>query len=102
MLRQLRAAARSSRCCELRLDWLAGRKNLEQALRALPSALLQSRRHRKLTVIVTLRRRAAGGRFGGAQTEQIRYLLQAVAAGCDWCDLEIESAEKLSGGQQQQ
>jgi 3-dehydroquinate dehydratase/shikimate dehydrogenase len=87
MLRGLRLALRQSRTVELRLDYL---KNVRELSRFLKRLKVDRRTH---CVIATLRRRAAGGRFTGSITAQHAALLTAAAAGCTWCDLEVESAE---------
>ncbi len=104
MLRELRAAARVAATCELRLDWLANAAEIERLLAELPAALAEiradaNRAPRKLCIIATLRRRDAGGRFRGTRTEQSKFLKAAAAAGCNWCDIELQSAEKLSAAQ---
>ena len=74
---------------ELRLDYLRSEGERSALLRWL------SRRRRQPVLIATCRTRRAGGRFRGSLYAQLRILAQAVAAGCRWCDVEIESAEKL-------
>lgn len=89
MARGLRRALRASRTIELRLDWLAGERVIAQFLGWL-------RAHRtKATLIATCRRRSAGGRFAGDLAAQLAILRLARNCGCQWCDLEIESAERL-------
>jgi 3-dehydroquinate dehydratase / shikimate dehydrogenase len=104
LLRDLRAAARLSSTCELRLDWLRSTREIERVLASLPSTLAKVRAdaHRapgKLCIIATLRRRDAGGRFTGSRSAQTKFLLAAAAAGCNWCDIELPSAQRLSAAQ---
>jgi 3-dehydroquinate dehydratase/shikimate dehydrogenase len=51
------------------------------------------------TLIATCRRREAGGHFRGSADDEISLLKAAVAAGCRWCDVEIETAEKIGAGE---
>ena len=83
----MRRAMRQSRTIELRLDWLKSPRELERFVAQLRL------RGKKACAIATLRRRNAGGRFYGGRKEQFATLAAAIAAGCSWCDLEIESAE---------
>ena len=89
MLRRLRRALRKSSTVELRLDWLKSRRELQRFLGRL------SVTGKRASVIATLRRRGAGGRFAGTVIAQLTYLREAAAAGCTWCDLEVESAEQV-------
>ena len=92
MQRQLRRAFSSVRLAELRLDWLRSPAEIRRFL-----AWLGRNRsrwpHGKL--IATCRRRSAGGRFLSSIPVQIDLLVQAVAAGCDWIDIEFASARTL-------
>lgn len=94
MLAGLREAARESSVVELRFDWLANRRQISRAIELLQDALRGRSANllRKLTIIATLRRRAAGGEFRGTITQQLELLRAAISAGCTWCDLEIETA----------
>jgi 3-dehydroquinate dehydratase/shikimate dehydrogenase len=88
-LRSLRQAIRQSRTVELRLDYLRNARELSLLLKRLEVD------RRKYCVIATLRRRAAGGRFTGTLAAQHAALLAAAESGCAFCDLEVESAERL-------
>ena len=81
-----------ARTIEFRLDYLrtAGER----------SALLRwlSRRRRQPNLIATCRTRRGGGQFRGSQNAELEILGQAVRAGCTWCDVEIETAERLEPG----
>jgi 3-dehydroquinate dehydratase / shikimate dehydrogenase len=88
MLRGLRHALRESSTVELRLDWLKSKAELRRLL----SHLRVNRK--KFTVIATLRRKRSGGRYTGDLNDQLAQLKKAVSAGCRWCDLEVESAER--------
>ncbi|MGH9594426.1 MAG: type I 3-dehydroquinate dehydratase, partial [Bryobacteraceae bacterium] len=85
----LRRALRCAKTVELRLDWLSNQPEVDAFLRRL------SINRRKTCVIATLRRVGAGGNFRGSLKEQWAGLLAAAEAGCAWCDLEVESAERL-------
>jgi 3-dehydroquinate dehydratase/shikimate dehydrogenase len=76
---------------ELRLDYLRSASERSALLRWL------SGRHQRWPVfIATCRSRRGGGRFRGSLHAELRILAQAVAAGCRWCDVEIETAERLA------
>ncbi len=47
-----------------------------------------------VTFIATCRRREAGGRYRGTIAKQLIHLGAALRAGCEWYDLEIESASR--------
>ena len=52
--------------------------------------------HRQLPILIaTCRMRRGGGQFVGTVEEEIAILAQAVLAGCLWCDVEIETAERF-------
>jgi 3-dehydroquinate dehydratase / shikimate dehydrogenase len=88
MWEQLGRALRLTSTIELRLDWLSDdgqrKKFLVQLAKAPPKA----------TLIATCRRREAGGKFPGTIAQQLVHLTEAVAAGCAWYDLEIETSSK--------
>jgi 3-dehydroquinate dehydratase/shikimate dehydrogenase len=73
---------------EFRLDYLQDFTGLEERLRELLAKLHFP------PVIATCRRTEAGGQFSGDVEQQIKVLQAAVAAGCRWVDVEIESVEK--------
>lgn len=89
MLAQIRNASRHTQTLELRLDWL--KNDMEVA--ALLAGVHALRSH--ATLIATCRRREAGGRFEGSVAAQLARLSAACAVGCQWCDLEIETAFRL-------
>jgi 3-dehydroquinate dehydratase / shikimate dehydrogenase len=95
-IRQFKTAANAPARCpivELRLDFLANRPEMARLFGWL------ARRARKPVLIATCRRMQAGGQFKGTVPDQLAILEQAVAAGCQWCDVEIETAEQLAAGQ---
>lgn len=99
MLARLAKTLRQSRTCELRLDWLKSSRELAQALNRLPKAIAAARKslnRSPAAIIATLRRRNGGGKYSGSFAEQLSNLCRAAKSGCNWCDLEIETAERLS------
>lgn len=95
LLSGLRAAARESAVIELRFDWLTNQREISRAIELVAGELgrmSRARGGRHLSVIATLRRRPAGGEYRGSIAQQLEILRSAIAAGCTWCDLEIETA----------
>ena len=90
MSRHVRAALGQTRTVELRLDWL--RNDLERT-RFL--GWLKKSKLRSVTFLATCRRRAGGGKFAGGTERQLYWLIRAREAGCQWCDLEVETLRKL-------
>lgn len=88
-LKALRQTLKSHRTVELRLDWLSSWREIGRLMRRLRVD------RKKVCVIATLRRRAAGGKFFGGLHEQMSLLRLAAESGCAWCDVEVESAERL-------
>jgi 3-dehydroquinate dehydratase/shikimate dehydrogenase len=91
-IRQIRVARLCTRTIELRLDWLRSDRERDKFLVAL-------RRHPRagLTLIATCRRILGGGRLTGGAEAELYWLGQAREAGCEWCDLEIETLRELPG-----
>ncbi len=87
MRRQLRVASRETGTVELRLDWLAGDREISRFLEGLKVP-------RKAMLIATCRRRSAGGKYVGTIAAQLAHLAEAIAAGCQWYDLEIETVRQ--------
>ena len=88
-----RKGAIRARVIELRLDFLSNRLETARLLRWL------ARQKKTPTLIATCRRREADGRFRGSAAGELAVLQQAVAAGCSWCDVEIETAELVGARQ---
>jgi 3-dehydroquinate dehydratase/shikimate dehydrogenase len=88
-LSSARLALRRTSVLELRLDYLESEDEFAALLRGILS--LASR----ATLIATCRRKEAGGRFQGSIARQISRLVLAAASGCTWCDLELETLERL-------
>jgi 3-dehydroquinate dehydratase/shikimate dehydrogenase len=88
-LKALGRAARTSATIELRMDWLSSNAEIGRLMARL------SVDRKKVCVIATMRRRAAGGKYSGGLHEQMSLLRLAAESGCAWCDVEAESAERL-------
>lgn len=89
MMVQLRRALRQTQTIELRLDWLRSEREILRFLEGL------RRTRGRATYIATCRRVEAGGRFSGGLVSQLAILQLAAACGCQWCDLEMETAARL-------
>jgi 3-dehydroquinate dehydratase/shikimate dehydrogenase len=85
LLRGLKA----TRTLEVRLDYLRNAQEREAFLRWLSHTKLHC------TVIATCRTSRGGGLFRGNHKTQLEILAQAVRAGCNWCDLEMETATHI-------
>jgi len=88
MRHQLRRALRETSTIELRLDWLATDAEISRFLGRLPAI------PRGAILIATCRRREAGGEYAGTIASQLARLAEAIAAGCRWYDLEIETVRQ--------
>ena len=96
LLSGLRMAARESAAVELRFDWLTKPTEIPRAIEMVGKEMgrrVRSRSAKRLCLIATLRRRPAGGEFRGSIAQQLQFLRTAIFAGCEWCDLEIETAK---------
>lgn len=93
MSRQVRRASQSARTVELRLDWLQS-----DAERARFVRWLKTHRPPKATFLATCRRKEGGGKFAGDIASQLYWLSQAHEAGCQWCDVEMETFRELPEG----
>jgi 3-dehydroquinate dehydratase / shikimate dehydrogenase len=85
-------ALRHTRTVELRLDWLKNDAERERFLNWLKRAKL-----RKAVFVATCRRRVGGGELAGDAGAELFWLVKAREAGCQWCDLEIETLRELPG-----
>ena len=92
MAKLLRSALRQARTVELRLDWLSSDLERERFL-----AWLKKSKVKSATFLATCRRREGGGKFAGGVDRELYWLIQAREAGCQWCDLELETLRKLPG-----
>jgi 3-dehydroquinate dehydratase / shikimate dehydrogenase len=93
MSRQVRSALQSTRTVELRLDWLRSDAERTRFLAWLKRHLPAS-----ATFLATCRRREGGGKYTGDIDGELYWLIQAGEAGCQWCDLEMETFRELPGG----
>lgn len=93
MRRQVRSALKNSQTIELRLDWLGSDEERSLFLR-----WLKTSKPRTATFLATCRRRAGGGKFPGSIHAQLYWLIRAREAGCQWCDLEMETFRELPQG----
>ncbi|HKW64310.1 MAG TPA: shikimate dehydrogenase [Candidatus Acidoferrum sp.] len=93
MSRQVLKASRNARTVELRLDWLHSDDERAQLIHWLKTHRLAS-----VTFLATCRRREGGGKFAGDIAGQLYWLSQALEAGCQWCDVEMETFRELPEG----
>ncbi len=91
-VRQLREASRYTRTIELRLDWLRSDRERSAFLKA-----LRKIGKKGFTLVATCRRILGGGKLAGGAQAELYWLSQAREAGCQWCDLEIETLRELPG-----
>jgi len=92
MSKMVRSALRQTRTMELRLDWLSSDRERTRFLDWLGKGQPWN-----VTFLATCRRREGGGKFAGAVDRELYWLIQAREAGCQWCDLEVETLRKLPG-----
>lgn len=71
---------------ELRLDYVAGRVNMGRLLADRPEGC---------QVIVTIRRKEDGGKWGGSEESRQLLLREAIAEGVDYVDLEDDIAGQI-------
>jgi len=88
MWQQLRNALEATKTIELRLDWLKHDSEITRFLRQLAASPPPPH----AVMIATCRRREGGGEYRGTIARQLIHLAEAIRAGCQWYDLEIESA----------
>jgi 3-dehydroquinate dehydratase/shikimate dehydrogenase len=91
-LRQIRQVGRYTRTIELRLDWLRSDRERSKFL-----AAIRRTSQNGLTLVATCRRILGGGKLSGGAEAELYWLSQAREAGCQWCDLEIETLRELPG-----
>jgi len=93
MCRQVCNAAPRARTIELRLDWLRSDAERARLLR-----WLKDHRLARVTFLATCRRKQGGGKFAGDVARQLYWLSQAREAGCQWCDVEMETFREVPEG----
>jgi 3-dehydroquinate dehydratase/shikimate dehydrogenase len=94
MWAQFVRAVQEAKTVELRLDWLANDREIDRFLARLAARRSRSAVRARATIIATCRRLEAGGRYRGTIAKQLVHLAEALRAGCQWYDLEIESASR--------
>lgn len=77
-------AEKGATLVELRLDWIARKPDLPRLINNRPTP-----------VVVTCRRPADGGRWNGSEDERMVLLRQAIVAGVEYVDLELDIAKKI-------
>jgi 3-dehydroquinate dehydratase / shikimate dehydrogenase len=92
MAKLVRSGLRQTSTVELRLDWLGSDAERARFLRWLGNGQFGN-----ATFLATCRRREGGGKFPGGVDRELYWLTQAREAGCQWCDLELETLHKLPG-----
>ena len=85
-------ALRETPTVELRLDWLRSDAERHKLL-----DWLKRSKRRGAGLIATCRRRVGGGELAGDAGAELFWLMKAKEAGCEWCDLEIETLRELPG-----
>src|SRR5277367_3930171 len=90
MQRQVRLALAQAPTVELRLDWLRNDTERQTFL-----DWLSKHEFGSATFIATCRRVEGGGRLAGDIARELFWLIAARAAGCAWCDVEIETLREL-------
>jgi 3-dehydroquinate dehydratase / shikimate dehydrogenase len=91
-LAQIRIALKYTKTLELRLDWLKSDRERSKLI-----ASLKRRKPTGTTLLATCRRILGGGKLQGGAEAELFWLTQAREAGCQWCDLEIETVRELPG-----
>lgn len=89
---QIRKALEYTKTLELRLDWLKSDRERSKLM-----AWLKRHRLVGVTLLATCRRILGGGKLEGGGEAELYWLTQAREAGCQWCDLEIETLRELPG-----
>src|SRR5262245_53349558 len=78
------AAKQGAKLIELRLDFLAKQPDFKRLLE-----------NRPCPMIATIRRPSDGGRYPGADDQRFMLIRQAIVAGFDFIDLEIDIIKKI-------
>jgi 3-dehydroquinate dehydratase/shikimate dehydrogenase len=90
---QVRLALANTPTVELRLDWLRSDGERSRFLH-----WLKQYHSGSATFLATCRRKEGGGKFKGDIARQLYWLTQAREAGCQWCDIEMETFRELPDG----
>ena len=91
MISQIAAGLRETRTIELRLDWLNDDHERNKLLKWVKERAARTR----ATFLATCRSVAGGGKFHGDVQAELFWLIRAREAGCQWCDVEVETMGKL-------
>src|SRR5262245_19025172 len=89
---QIKQVLKFTKTLELRLDWLKSDRERSRLI-----GLLKRRNFRGVTLLATCRRILGGGKLEGGAEAELYWLTQAREAGCQWCDLRIETLRELPG-----
>src|SRR6266851_7193166 len=95
MAAQVRSALPQALTIELRLDWLSSDIQRTRFLAWLRRTNRKRIGLRRVSFLATCRRKGAGGLLPGGISGQLYWLIQAREAGCQWCDIEIETLREL-------
>jgi 3-dehydroquinate dehydratase/shikimate dehydrogenase len=90
MVEKAEALVRDNPFIEFRLDYLKRPATVLQRLRRFVQV------HPEAVVIATCRRAANGGRFRGSVDAQLNVLNSAAATGCQFVDIELQTAAKMT------
>ncbi len=90
LARLVRLAVKETPTVELRLDWLQTDSERERFL-----GWLKRGQWKGITFLATCRRRVGGGELVGDFEAELYWLMKAREAGCQWCDLEVETLREL-------
>ena len=90
MRAQVREALGETPTVELRLDWLRDDRERGRFLGWLAKTGMA-----KAVFIATCRTQEGGGKLRGGVDAEMRWLARAREAGCEWCDVEVESLREL-------
>lgn len=88
---QLEAALARTKTVEIRLDWLSDDAEIDRFLKWFS---VRSKSLATATYIATCRRVEGGGRYKGTIARQLLHLANAIRAGCQWYDLEVETVRQ--------
>ncbi len=86
----VRRAVKETPTVELRLDWLRTDFERKKFL-----GWLKRGKWKSITFLATCRRRIGGGELAGDAGAELYWLMKAREAGCQWCDLEVETLREL-------
>src|SRR5258705_5992658 len=93
LVEKAEAVVRDNTFIEFRLDYLSKPGS------ALPKIKEFIEFHPHVAAIATCRRVASGGKFKGSVASQVELLGKAAAAGCQFVDLELQTAVRLKPAQ---